>query len=163
MNQDRRAMLAALGLAVPFGFERWAQAIPTLTPGTAVGLTLRPFEDGVREAFRLFAPADAPAWRRVAVGHGTAVEAGLQGCVNDRPFAGFPPGCLRIIRTGSEPGPSIGGVRLYQATVDLIRSDQTTPGRPFDFASLPPAPVLIGGGPDPVYPIARRPGSSNRV
>lgn len=143
MNHDRRAMLAAFGLAVPFGFDRWAPATP-LAKGTTVGITLRSFEDGVREAFRLFESAGAPAWRRVAVGHGPAVEAGLQGCVNDRPFAGFLPGSLRIVRTGTEPGPTVGGVRLYLATVDVIRTDPTVPGRPFDFSCLPPAPILVG-------------------
>lgn len=155
MNHDRRAILTAFGLAVPFGLDRLASAAPLLTGG-AVSLTLRSFEDGVREAFRLFESPGAPAWRRVPVGHGPAVEAGLQGCVNDRPFAGFMPGCLRIVRTGTEPGPTIGGVRLYLATVDLVRNDPTAPGRPFDFASLPPAPVLVGGEPDPVRPTPRR-------
>jgi len=156
MNHDRRAMLATLGLAVPFGFERWAVASPSRPAGSVMGLTLRSFEDGVREAFRLFPSADAPARRRVAVGHGPAVEAGLQGCVNDRPFAGFLPGCLRIVRTGSEPGPTVSGVRLYLATVDLIRNDTTIPGRPFDFATLPPAPILVGSEADSVRPAPRR-------
>jgi len=155
MNHDRRAVLAAFGLAIPFGVDRFAGASPLFTGGS-VGITLRSFEDGVREAFRLFAPVDAPAWRRVAVGHGPAVEVGLQGCVNDRPFAGFLPRCLRIVRTGSEPGPTVGGVRLYLATVDLIRNDPTIPGRPLDFASLPPAPVLIGSEADSVRPTPRR-------
>ena len=41
----------------------------------------------------------------VEVGHSEQVQAGVQGCHNDRPFAGFPAGHLRIVRTGSEPGP----------------------------------------------------------
>ena len=154
MNHDRRAALAAFGLAAPFGVGRLAGAAP-LYRGGNVGIALRSFENGVREAFRLFAPADAPAWRRVAVGHSPAVESGLQGCVNDRPFAGFLPGRLRVVRTGTEPGPTIGGVRLYLATVDLIRNDPDTPGRPFDFASLPPAPILVGGEAELTRPTRR--------
>lgn len=143
MNHDRRAILATLGLTVPLGLARWAGGTPPLEM-PSVALRLQAFESGVREAFRLSSPeAEPSARRRVAVGHGPAVEAGLQGCVNDRPFAGFPPGGLRIVRTCSEPGPTIGGVRLYRTTVDLIRSDPATPGRPLDFASLPPAPILV--------------------
>jgi len=106
-------------------------------------LRLQTFEGGVREAFRLSHRAEPYARRRVAVGHSPAVEAGLQGCLNDRAFAGFPRGCLRIIQTSLEPGPTVGGVRLYLATVDLIRCDPNTSGRPLDFASLPPAPILV--------------------
>ncbi|MFO0799505.1 MAG: hypothetical protein U0804_18710 [Gemmataceae bacterium] len=132
MLRDRRSVLAALGLAVPFGIPARAAAV-----GPAPGLRFRSFEDAVRAAFA--APGDGP--RRVEVGHSDDVRAGLQGCHNDRPFAGFPAGRLRIVRTGCEPGPLVGGVRLYVATVDVALADG--PGdRPLDFGSLPPAPVF---------------------
>ena len=81
--------------------------------------------------------------RRIEIGHSEQVRAGVQGCHNDRPFAGFPAGHLRIVRTGSEPGPMDRGVRLYVSTVDVALTGGLTPGiasRPLDFASLPPAP-----------------------
>jgi len=142
MDHNRRAILSTIGLTVPLALERWASAAPPAETSSMV-LKLQTFEGGVREAFRLSHRAGPSAKRRVAVGHGPAVEAGLQGCVNDRAFAGFPQGCLRIIQTSLEPGPTINGVRLYLATVDLMRSNPDTSGRPLDFASLPPAPILV--------------------
>ena len=133
MFHDRRSVLAALGAALPFAVPRWA------TAGPAPGLRLRAFEDAVREAFH--GPATADGCRRVPVGHSDLVAAGVQGCVNDRPFAGFPAGGLRVVRCGAEPGPAVGGVRLYAAFVDVAVNDGAA-GRPLDFAALPPAPVL---------------------
>lgn len=148
MTHDRRSVLAALGLAVPFGIDTRAGAAPA---GPALGLKFVPFEEAVRAAFA--APADAP-WRRVEVGHSDEVRAGLQGCVNDRPFAGFAAGQLRILRTGCEPGPAVRGVRLFVATVDVV-ADDAEPGRPLDFATLPPAPVFADPPAPPVTPAAR--------
>ena len=146
MIQDRRSVLTALGLALPLGLggRPWASS-------AAPGLRLRSFEDAVREAFRAGGPEEECPCRRVEVGHSEAVQGGLQGCYNDRPFAGFPAGWLRIVRTGFGPGPSVGGVRLYVATVDvaLVGDDaQFVLGRPLDFASLPPPPTLSYGPPD---------------
>ncbi|MGE3818904.1 MAG: hypothetical protein AB7I30_05670 [Isosphaeraceae bacterium] len=69
----------------------------------------------------------------------------MQGCHNDRLFAGFPAGRLRIVRSGAEPGPVYQGVRLHVSTVDVALTDGLTPrggSRPLDFRSLPPAPIL---------------------
>ena len=139
MLRDRRSVLAALGLAVPFGIDPRASAAPV---GPAPGLRFRSFEEAVREAFASAGPADdGVPWRRVEVGHSDAVQAGLQGCHNDRPFAGFPAGHLRIVRTSCEPGPAVNGVRLYTATVDVAVVGGPG-GRPLDFAAVPPAPVF---------------------
>ena len=70
---------------------------------------------------------------------------------NDRPFAGFPAGHLRIVRTGCEPGPVIRGVRLYVATVDVALAGGPG-GRMLDFASLPPVPVFTDPPEPPVAP-----------
>src|SRR5512135_925226 len=110
MTHSRRSLLSAIGLALPFslGSRVGASATPV---GTAPMLRFHPFEEAVREAF-----ADhnrTSPCRRVEVGHSEQVRAGVQGCHNDRPFAGFPTGHLRIVRTGSEPGPVWRGVRLY--------------------------------------------------
>ena len=148
MLRDRRSVLAALGLAVPFGVPARAAA----ATGPAPGLCFRTFEDAVREAFASPGPDGC---RRVEVGHSDDVRAGLQGCHNDRPFAGFPAGHLRIVRTGCEPGPTVNGVRLYVATVDVAVTDGAG-GRPLDFAALPPAPVFADPPAPPVTP-ARRP------
>ncbi|QEL20653.1 hypothetical protein [Limnoglobus roseus] len=136
MNQDRRSVIAAVGLALPFGLT--AQASPPVGPPPE--LRLQSFEGAVRNAFR----DGTSGCRRIAVGHSAEIKAGVQGCTNDRPFAGFPAGRLRIVRSGSEPGPIVGGVRLYLTTVDVILTHQRPGGRPLDFASLMPAPVLIG-------------------
>ena len=89
--------------------------------------------------------------QRVRKGGPAAVQAGLQGCYNDRPFAGFPAGHLRIVQAGSGPGPVFRGVRLYVATVVVAlmggRAHRAS-GRPFDFASIPPAAVLVESRPD---------------
>lgn len=142
MNHSRRSILSAIGLALPFGLgaRLGASVSPT---GTAPELRFRPFEEAVREAF-----ADGgsmPLCRRVEVGHSEQVQAGVQGCHNDRPFAGFPAGHLRIVRTASEPGPVWRSVRLYVSAVDVALTEGPTPGvtsRPLDFASLPPAPTF---------------------
>ena len=139
---SRRSVLSAIGAALPFGLGRWATAseAPAGTPPT---LRLRPFEDAVRAAFATNRQASPCC--RVEVGHSPEIQAGVQGCHNDRPFAGFPAGHLRIIRTGSEPGPAWQGVRLYVSTVDVAWTGGLTPGvpsRPLDFATFAPAPVL---------------------
>ena len=142
MNQERRQVLAAIGLALPIGLARAANSATAAGPPPVLGF--RHFEDAVRDAF-----ADNPTGcRRVEVGHADVLLAGAQGCHNDRPFAGFPAGHLRIVRVGSEPGPVRGGVRLYVCTVDVT---VTTGGdsRPLDFAALPPAPVLADANPAP--------------
>ena len=149
MNHDRRAILAAIGVAVPFALD--VRAAPSRLP-PAPSLRLRSFEDAVREAFGVFSaggrvvePVGGCPVRRIEVGHCDQLEAGLQGCYNARPFAGFPVGFLRIVRTGLEPGPAVGGVRLYAATVDVALTYGKPlggPGRGFDFALLPPAPTL---------------------
>lgn len=140
MTTDRRAALAALGATLPLGLPALAGTAPHVA---APGLRLVAFEAAVLAAFR--AAPDA-AEVRVEVGHSAAVQAGLQGCVNDRPFAGFPAGGLRVVRAGGGPGPAVGGVRLYVATVDVARTGGRAfgePGRPLDFASLPPASTLV--------------------
>lgn len=131
MNRDRRSVITALGLALPLGLANRAAA----AVGPPPGLGFRSFEAGVRD----LRPGEV---RRVEVGHCDALHAGLAGCCNDHPFAGVPAGRLRIVRTGCEPGPAVNGVRLYAAFVDVTLSDE--PGRPFDFAALPPAAVFVG-------------------
>ncbi|MBP3955634.1 hypothetical protein J8F10_10110 [Gemmata sp. G18] len=151
MSHDRRSVLTAIGLALPFGIDtRLSAAAPV---GPAPVLRLRSFEEAVRAAFgALVLPAgtvrfaDEP-YHRIEIGHSEEVLAGLQGCHNDRPFAGYPAGHLRIVRSGSGPGPIVGGVRLYVATVDVALTGGRTDwlqDRPLDFATLPPAPVLVG-------------------
>ena len=151
MTHDRRTVLASLGLALPFGLDRLVAAAPA---GPAPVLRLRSFEEAVRAAFGPDAhatvspvPGESLPCRRIEVGHSAEVLAGVQGCHNDRPFAGFPAGGLRIVRSGSAPGPLRDGVRLYVATVDVARVSENGPdsvaaGRPLDFATLPAAPVL---------------------
>lgn len=154
MDHGRRSVLAALGLAAPFGF--WGRADAASSPGGPPALRLRPFEQAVREAFASAGPhaSDEPfPCRRVEVGHSDLLRLGIQGCHNDRPFAGFPAGHLRIVRTGSEPGPAVGGVRLYVSTVDVAHT-AGRPGdalsRPLDFAALPAAATLATPDPGPV-------------
>lgn len=154
MKQSRRSLLSAFGLALPFGLGARVGAAPSSLPGAGPVLRFLPFEEAVREAF-----ADQArdrknnanshdlisACRRVEVGHSDRVRAGLQGCHNARPFAGFPEGHLRIVRAGSAPGPIWQGVRLYVSTVDIALTGglpSDVPSRPLDFASLPPAPTL---------------------
>ena len=149
MNHSRRSLLSATALALPFGLGSLAKGASS-HPGAAPTLRFRPFEDAVREAFAdrdpfKNAPDRTSSWRTVEVGHSEQVQEGLQGSHNDRPFAGFPAGHLRIIRTGSEPGPLWQGVRLYISTVDIAFTGGLTPevpGRPLDFASLPPVPTF---------------------
>ena len=144
MDHDRRKLITAIGLALPFGVDLRASA----ATGPAPVLRLRPFAEAVEEAFRSAGPMPADGAfpvRRVEVGHSAEVQAGLQGCTNDRPFAGFPAGHLRIVRSGSAPGPAVRGVRLYVTTVDVAATGGRPcggPGRPLDFASLPPAPTF---------------------
>jgi hypothetical protein len=138
MFSDRRSVLSALALFLPFGLAARGRS-PSVGPPPV--LRFRPFEEAVREAFLV--PSGA-AWRRVEVGHAPALAAGVQGCHNDRPFAGFPAGHLRITQVGSGPGPAVGGVRLYVCTVDVMRTGGPDgPSRPLDFATLPAAPVLV--------------------
>ncbi|QJW97049.1 hypothetical protein [Frigoriglobus tundricola] len=151
MSHDRRSVLTALGLALPLGIDtRFAPAAPV---GPAPVLRLRSFEEAVREAFRSPAAAlvatEGRPRRRVEIGHSEEVLAGLQGCHNDRPFAGYPTGHLRIVRLSSGPGPAVHGVRLYVTTVDVALTGGRSgefPGRLFDFARIPPAPVLVTSG-----------------
>ena len=142
MNQTRRSVLSAIGLVLPFG----------------IGTRREGFSDSGRSGPRAAVPLvrggrarrPSPATGRVvplaaASRSATPSRSGpaVQGCHNDRPFAGFPAGHLRIVRAGSEPGPIDRGVRLYVSTVDVALTGGLTPGiasRPLDFASLPPAP-----------------------
>jgi hypothetical protein len=153
MNLSRRSFLSAIGIALPFGLG--ARVVAASTPiGNAPVLQFRSFEDGVREAFSVHGRAslnDAGGkgemfpCRRVEIGHSEQVRAGVQGCHNARAFAGFAAGHLRIVRTGSEPGPPWQGVRLFVSTVDIALTGGLTPGvpsRPLDFASMPPAPTF---------------------
>ena len=140
MNPTRRSLLAALGWTLPLGLGARAGAVPAPAAPT---LRFRPFEDAVRAAFA--AGSSIGDSRRVEVGPCDAVRAGVQGMHNDRPFAGFPAGHLRIVRTGSEAGPDRDGVRLYVTTLEVARTGGLAPGdagRPLDFATLPPAPTL---------------------
>lgn len=140
MNPTRRSLLAALGWTLPLGLGARAGAAAAPAAPT---LRFRPFEDAVRAAFAASDPIGT--CHRVEVGPCDAVRAGVQGSHNDRPFAGFPAGHLRIVRTGSEPGPDRGGLRLYVTTVDVVRTGGLAAGdagRPLDFASLPPAPTV---------------------
>ena len=144
MDQSRRSVLAALGLSLPLGFMGRSRSV-TANPAGDPAPTLRfqPVEEAVRAAFARESTADES--HRIEVGFSESVQAGLQGTHNARPFAGFPAGTLRIVRSGSAPGPVFQGVRLYVATVDIARVDPALSpraSRPLDFATLPPAPVL---------------------
>lgn len=149
----RRSVLSALGITLPFGLAARPNAHASPAETTPV-LRFLPFEEAVRAAFAecdrnardVVIVHDRPLpYRRVEVGHSELIRAGVQGCHNDRPFAGFPAGHLRIVRAGSEPGPVWLGVRLHVATLDVALTGGPTPGlpsRPLDFAALPPAPML---------------------
>lgn len=152
MNQTRRSLLFVLGL-LPFGLRvRTAGGGHSTTPDLV--LRFRSFEEAVRAAFGASGGAQAhgsaetgPLFpcRRIEIGHSEEAQAGVQGCHNDRPFAGFPAGHLRIIRTGSEPGRVRQGVRLYVSTVDVtVVGDRPSgiPSRPLDFSKLPAAPTF---------------------
>ena len=149
MMPTRRSVLSSIAASVPLGIGAGVKA-PPAAPGPAPVLRFRPFEEAVRLAFEDRSSADDPGvgtdlCRRVEVGHSDQVRLGVQGCHNDRPFAGFPAGHLRLIRTGSEPGPARQGIRLYVSTVDVLVTGGLAPGapsRPLDFSSLPAAPIL---------------------
>lgn len=137
---SRRSILAVLGAALPFGLGTRAAA--TATSYANLELKFRSLEDALRSA---------TVGRRegnlltVEVGDSEEVRSGLQGSHNSRPFAGFPAGHLRIIRTGSGPGPAFGGVRLYTTTLEIeCTGGRALPSesRPLDFASLPAAPFI---------------------
>jgi hypothetical protein len=151
MSHDRRTVLAAIGLVLPFGIGSRARAAAPVGPPPV--LRFRPFEEALREAFA--SGDDVPGvllpCRRVEVGHSDLLQAGVQGCHNDRPFAGFPAGHLRLVRIGCEPGPAVGGARLYVCTVDVVLTGGRDCGasRPLDFAALPPAPILSAPEPEP--------------
>ncbi len=144
-HPTRRSILSALGFALPTGLAAAASAAPVTTAtqtGPDLVLRFRPFEQAVREAFAN--RPKTPTTRRIEIGHSDLTRAGLQGCHNAKPFAGFPAGHLRITHTGTEPGPILNGVRLYIATVDLAwtggQNSSEEPSRPLDFHTLPPAP-----------------------
>jgi len=150
MDHGRRNVITALGVAAPLGLLGRAWGSPEPVVDVPV-LRLRSFEEAVREAFASGAPdagKESFPCRRVEVGDCSLLRHGVQGCHNNRPFAGFPAGHLRIVRAGSEPGPAIGGVRLYVATVDIAFTGGRAhghPSRPLDFAKLPPAAQLAAG------------------
>ena len=149
MPHSGRSLLSAMAVALPIGLGTRVEA--SMTPVVKVPmLRFRPFEEAVREAFgdrdsMSNMTGQTYPCRRVEIGHSEQVRAGVQGCYNDRPFAGFPAGHLRLVRTGSEPGPIWQGIRLYISTVDIALTGGLTsqgPSRPLDFASLPPAPTF---------------------
>jgi hypothetical protein len=149
MMTSRRSILSAIAFGLPFGLgARLRACAPPLA--AVPTLRFRLFEEEVRAAFADNGPLSKAAGqtvlcRRVEIGHCEQVQTGIQGCHNDRPFAGFPAGYLRIVRTGSEPGPVRQGVRLYVSTADVALTGGLTPGipsRPLNFASLPPAPAF---------------------
>lgn len=147
MSHDRRAVLSALGLTLPFGLNAVGPLSAAAPVGPAPVLRLRSFEDAVHEAFATAGAADgSAACRRVEVGHCDLLQTGVQGCTNARPFAGFAAGHLRIVRVGSAPGPVVGGVRLYVCAVDVALNRGGEPGRALDFAALQPAPTLTAAG-----------------
>lgn len=140
MNQTRRSILSVIGAALPFVTGTWARASRP-SPETVPVLRFHSFEEAVRAAFS--DRCQSSICHRIEIGHSEQVRAGVQGCYNDRPFAGFPAGHLRIVQTRFEPGPIDRGVRLYISTVEVALTGGVTPsvaGRPLDFASLPPAP-----------------------
>lgn len=149
MNPTRRSLVSSLAFLFPFGLgARFSAAADAAAPV----LRFRRFEEGVRAAFSTLSDKNSLGrpirCRRVEVGYSEEVAAGLQGCHNDRPFAGFAAGHLRIVGTGSGPGLACGGVRLYVMTVDVALTGGLpleTTSRPLDFATLPPAPVLVSG------------------
>ncbi|VTR92869.1 unnamed protein product [Gemmata massiliana] len=152
MTHDRRSVLATIGLVLPFGLgTRLTAAAPPAGPVPV--LRFRPFEESVRDAFAAgthlsFAAISGEALPccRIEIGHAEELMVGVQGCYNDRPFAGFPTGHLRIVRFGSGPGPIVHGVRLYVATVDVALTggqEGAFGARPLNFALLLPAPILI--------------------
>ena len=109
MNQTRRSLLSVIGVALPFGIGTRLGAASTPAEAAPV-LRFRSFEEAVRTAFS--ERNQSSSCRRIEIGHSEQVRAGVQGCHNDRPFAGFPAGYLRIVRTGSEPGPLMNSTRM---------------------------------------------------
>lgn len=153
MPHNRRTILAAMGSLFPFGFGKRtrAAALPEQPPL----VEFRSFEDALRKALLASKKTvNTLPCCRVEVGHSDLLLSGVQGCHNDRAFAGFPIGHLRIIRIASEPGPNLGGIRLYVCTLDVVVTGGRNCGlsRPFDFAVVPPAPVLLF---DPISSFAR--------
>ncbi len=146
MTITRRCILSAIGAALPFGIGAGVKARGSAF-GTPPTLRFRSFEEVVREAFADRSNDQTAPCRRVEIGHSEQVRVGVQGCHNDRPFAGFPACHLRIVRTESEPGPVWQGVRLYVSTVDITLTGGLfgEPSRPLDFASLPPTPTFSPG------------------
>lgn len=141
MPQTRRSLLAILGSILPVGLTHQGATASAITPD-GPQLRFRSFEEAVRNAFEQ-SPAGS---HQIEVGHSERIQSGVQGCHNDRPFAGFAAGRLRIVRAISEPGPVWQGVRLYVARVEVARNDgfaTDSPTRPLDFALLPAAPTLI--------------------
>jgi hypothetical protein len=149
MNSTRRSIISTLGLMVPIGLAGHAFGADTSVVPT-LELKFRSFEDRVREAFsEQQSDANGPSTlrstelsQRIEVGYSEDVEAGLQGCYNDRSFAGFPAGCLRIVRVGSGPGSVHAGVRLHVTTVEVVLTDsqqKSSTCRPFNFAGIPAA------------------------
>ena len=140
MPYNRRSILSAIACALPLGLGQRANAATPTDLATPPKLRFRPFEEAVRQAF---GHDTSIRCRRVEVGHSDEIRAGVQGCHNDRPFAGFPTGHLRIVRCSSEPGPLLQGVRLYVCSVDVVHTGghrSGEPSRPLNFGSLPPAP-----------------------
>ncbi len=143
MSHTRRTILSFFGAALPFGICHNGRATPRAAPAPPA-LGFRSFEAGVRAAFAN--DASPAATRRVELGCSEQVFSGIQGCHNDRPFAGFETGRLRIVRVGTGPGSMLGGVRLFVTTVDVAvvgHRDLTRSSRPLDFSSLPPAVVFV--------------------
>lgn len=141
MSMNRRAALSVLGVTLPWGLVR---AAPLITGSRQARLHYRSFESSVREAFRDCSPQETPACRRIEVGYTDLLQTVAIGCQNAKPFAGFPIGQLCITRCGSEPGSAVGGVRLFVTWVEvlLVRNSGGQPSCVFDFARLPPAPLL---------------------
>ncbi len=154
MKLSRRTLLSAFSVALPFGIGSRIPGSEIASEGPPL-IRFRSFETAVRAAFagppesdsgERVGDGDETFCRRIEVGDSELVRAGLQGCQNDRPFAGFAEGALRIVRTGFAPGPARRGARLYVSTIDIALTDSLTdrsPGRPLDFTSLPPAPSFV--------------------
>lgn len=142
-DQNRRKVITALGLALPLALPSRLGAAQHPVPC----LRFVSVEDGLIAALR--ATGTRSSWHGfpcvgVEVGHSDLVATGVQGCFNSQPFAGFPHGHLRIVRTSSEPGPAVGGVRLYLTTLEIAVTGgrNHAKGQPLDFTRLPAAPRL---------------------
>lgn len=145
---NRRSLLSTFTAVFPLSLAPTATATAGTDPAPRLGF--RPVEDAVREAFARqsrggASPLSTGCTCRVEIGPSGALLGGLPGRRNSRPFAGFPAGQLRIVRTSTEPGPIRHGVRLYVTTVEIAWTGERSaddPGHPLDFATLPPAPAL---------------------